>query len=150
MKLLNYRYKYLGIIFVVIGVFYGIFHFYYGIKFAALDLPVFAVYSKYFDTKILTVITNNLTDELVTLSLLAGLTILIFSKEKNESESLIAIRHKSFFLALLINNLILLLAVLFLFGFGFYGMMMFNIIMFDVIYLFIFRILVIRNREVRC
>jgi hypothetical protein len=90
-------------------------------------MPVFAVFSSFLQTKYFTVIQTNAADEIMLLLLLAGLFILSFTKEKNESDEMEKIRSKALFLAFITNTALLAFAVLFLYGNGFLGILFLNL-----------------------
>jgi len=52
------------------------------------EFPVFAIYSSYMETRFFTMVSTNFADELIILLFLAGLSILVFLKEKNETDYL--------------------------------------------------------------
>ena len=109
-----------------------------GIKPGFLDVKVFAIYCRYFDTKYFSVIGNNISEEICGVFLLAGLFFITFAKEKKENDGIMYIRLRSFFLAIYANSILLLLSFFFVYGFGFLAIMVINLfsmfILFNLIY----------------
>jgi len=70
--------------------------------------------------------TISLLDELICISLLAGLLLLAFSKEKMEDEWIQSVRLESLQWAILINTLLLIAFTIFTHGIPFLNVMMFN------------------------
>lgn len=133
--LLPFRCKWIGASLVLLGlaglVYYLFFNF-------ILILPVFAVYSAFFETKILEVIRTNVADELIMVTLLTGFFLLAFSKEKGETESLDQVRLKAFMKAIWVNSGMLLFLILFFFGQGFLIALLINLYSFFIFYLIFF------------
>lgn len=133
--LLSYRWKIAGILLLSIGVFLAITYFWFDFRF---KIPVFAVYSVFLETKTFEVIRTNFSDELILLFLLAGLGLVVFSKEKNETQDLDVFRMKAFARAWIANVVFLILSVLFIYGSGFMTILIVNLLFFPVFYLLFF------------
>ncbi|MET0464927.1 MAG: hypothetical protein ABW007_17315 [Chitinophagaceae bacterium] len=71
--------------------------------------------------------TNNFTDELGGILLILGLLIIAFSKEKDEDERITVLRLESLLWAVLINSILLILAIVFLYNGLFLQVMCYNI-----------------------
>ncbi len=82
-------------------------------------IPVFAVYSSFLATKYFTSFKTNFLDELTLLLLISGLSLIVLTKERNETEGLDLYRFRAFFRALIANTIFLLLSVMFVYGGGF-------------------------------
>lgn len=121
--------------------------FYYGIKPAFLEIKVFAIYSVYLDAKSMTVIQNQVAEELGALMALAGLFLLAFTKEVNEDEEVNAARLRSFFIAAYSTVIFLALAILFTYGLGFAYMMVINLFFWLAAYIIAFRYLRYQSRK---
>jgi hypothetical protein len=141
------KFKYLGWILFIPGIIFSIIRFYYGIKLSFLDLKLFAIYSSYFETKIFTVVENNLTEETAGVLILTGLLILIFTKEQDEDDTIQLIRLRSFMLSIFINTILLFIAMITVFGIAFIQVMTFNLISTPIIYLIIFKYSVYKYRR---
>lgn len=138
-----------GWVILLFGLILGVIRFYFGIKPEFLNIKVFAVYSKYFETNYFKVIENHVSEELTALLILVGLFVISFTKEKIENESVSAIRYKSFILTFYINTLIIVLSFLFVYGFGFINILVINVFSPFIIYIILSRYFLskIRNLE---
>ena len=133
--LLPYYFKIFGIVLLLAGIAMAIFYIWFDFRFT---IPVFAVYSVFFETKIFEVFRTNFADELTLLVLICGLGLIVFSKQKNEWAGLDFIRFKALSLAVIANTVFLLLSVIFVYGSGFMGILVINVISLFVFYLIIF------------
>lgn len=79
----------------------------------------------------------SLLDEVIAIALLLGLLLLAFSKEKLEDEWIQHVRLESFQWAILINTLLLMLFTIFIHGFPFLNVMVYN--MFTPLIIFVAR-----------
>lgn len=138
-----------GWVILLFGLILGVIRFYFGIKPEFLNIKVFAVYSKYFETNYFKVIENHVSEELTALLILVGLFVISFTKEKIENESVSAIRYKSFILTFYINTQIIVLSFLFVYGFGFINILVINVFSPFIIYIILSRYFLskIRNLE---
>ena len=135
--LLPYRWKLAGIFLLIAGTVSAIFYIWFDFRFKA---PVFAVYSSFLETKLFSVFRTNFSEELTLLLLISGLSLVIFSKEKNEFEGLDLIRSRALFKALAVNNILLFLSVLLIYGSGFIAILVINIFSFFIFYLLFFHL----------
>lgn len=78
-----------------------------------------------------------LLDELISISLLAGLLLLAFSKEKVEDEWIQRVRLDSLQWAVLINSILLIAFMVFAHGFSFFNVLVYN--MFTPLLIFVAR-----------
>jgi hypothetical protein len=115
----------------------AILYFFFDFKF---KMDVFAIYSSFLETKMFAIIRTNVADELILLLLLAGMGLIIFSKEKIETPHIDAIRTFSLVRALLFNIIFLFLTILFVYGSGFITVLVINLLIFPLLYLFFFHI----------
>jgi hypothetical protein len=133
--LLPFRFKWIGAALVILGgsglIWFLVFDF-------ILVLPVFAVVSSIMETKVFAVVRTNIADELIMVLLLSGFFLMAFSREKNETEELNAIRISAFMKAIWVNSALLLFSVLFLYGKGFLVVLLLNLFSMFLIYLCIF------------
>ncbi len=104
-----------------------------------LEATVFAIYDGgLFDpAKAFVLIDNSIVDELVAAGAIIGGVLAAFSEEKDEDEYIAKIRLESLLWATYINYGFLLFSVLFIYGLGFYQVMLFN--MFTVLFIFLVR-----------
>lgn len=120
------NFRYVGILFFILGFIFGVARFKYGFKPEILDMKMFAFQSSYLQTKYLEFIGNNLGEELTSILLLTGLFLIAFSRERDESEEFNGFRLKAFFVSAYANFLFLIAAIFFTFGFSFVYMLMVN------------------------
>jgi CHASE2 domain-containing sensor protein len=133
--LLPYPWKYPGTFLILSGVVLAILYIWFDFRFT---IPVFAVFSSFVETKMFVTFNTNFADELIMLLFISGFGLLVFSKERVESENLDPIRDKALVMALFSNNLLLLCSVLFVYGSGFITILVLNLITLPVFYLCFF------------
>ena len=136
--LFPYKLKIAGWLFLIAGLAFAIYRFYFGFKPECLNIKVFAVYSSFLQSKYFTFITNNISEEIVGLLILLGLFFIGFSEEKEESSAGMLIRYRSLFLSVYFNVLFLLVSFLFVFGLGFIKVLVLNVYSLLIIYIIIF------------
>lgn len=103
-----------------------------------LNTKVFAIFnSDLGQQKYFSVIDNNITNEVVGVLFLIGGLLVTFSKEKDEDEYIASLRVNSLLWSVLVNYGLLLFAFIFVFGFSFLQVMMYN--MFTTLIIFIIR-----------
>jgi len=124
-----------GWVILLFGILLGVSRFYFGVKPEFLNIKVFAVYSKYFETNYFKVIENHVSEELTALLILVGLFIISFTKEKIENDSVEAIRYKSLIFTFYINTVLITLSFLFVYGFGFINILVINVFSPFIIYI---------------
>lgn len=112
-----------------------------------ITLPVFAIFSKYIEAKYFAFFSTNFTDELVLLLFIAGLMLIVFCGNKKSVDSEL-LRGKAMFRAVLYNSFVLLFSILFLYGQGFFAIMVFNLFSTLLIYLLVLFFLQ-RNERVK-
>ena len=128
-----------GWVILLFGIILCVSRFYFGVKPEFLNIKVFAVYSKYFETNYFKVIENHVSEELTALLILVGLFIISFTKEKIENDSVSAIRYKSLIFTFYINTVLISLSFLFVYGFGFINILVINVFSPFIIYIILFR-----------
>ena len=133
--LLPYHFKLMGIFLVITGIVLAVFYIWFDFNFT---FPVFAVISVFLETKIFAVFRTNVADELTLLLLVTGFSLMVFSKEKHESEILNALRLRSLMKAILVNTVFLLFSIIFVFGGGFVAVLIFNLVSLQLFYLVFF------------
>ena len=140
------NFRFVGIIFFILGVLLGIARFKYGFKPDSLDLEMFAFYSSYLESKYMEIIRNNLCEEITGFLIFAGLFLIAFSREVEENYQMNALRLKSFFITAYLNFLFLLTTLFFTYGFAFVYMTMVNMCFGLLVYIIVFQTLKFRNR----
>jgi hypothetical protein len=141
--LINYSWRKWGFFSILIGLVFSYINSFTQIR---IESPVLAIYSGFMEQSFFTVTQTNLTDELAIIFLMLGLLILIITKEKNETEHLISLRYKALIISFVINNILLVLSVLLVYGTGFIGVMIASLFSQAIIYIISFTILKIRNK----
>jgi hypothetical protein len=135
--LLPYRWKWAGIFLALTGIVLAVMYLFFEFSFT---IPVFALFSSFIETKVCTTFQTNFADELILFLLITGFGLLLFSKEKQETEILDKLRFQAIFKAMLTNTVCLLFSILFIYGSGFLAVMIFNLISVPFIYLLFFNI----------
>jgi len=128
-----------GWIILLFGIVLGLIRFYFGIKLEFLNIKVFAVYSKYFETNYFKVIENHVSEELTALLILVGLFFISFTKEKTENDFSSTLRYKSLILTFYINTALVFLSFLFVYGFGFINILVINVFSPFIIYVILLK-----------
>jgi len=147
--LLPKSFRFLGIIFTIIGIVLGILRFYYGLKPKVLEQKIFALFSYYIERKTCVVVNNQILEEIVGLLLIIGLFFIAFSKEKNENSSLNSLRIQAFFLSFYINTILIIFSFAITFGYAFMVVAMVNLGSIFLIYYITFRVLKYRHTRDR-
>lgn len=134
-KLLPNKLKILGWTSVISAATLTFFYFYYGLR---ITLPVLAVYSSYLETKFFTAFKTNFSEELILLLFIAGFSLIVFSKEKNETDCIKRARVKALIKMVKVMIIWFLFTTVFIFGNGFIALLIVNFILPFIIYLIFF------------
>ena len=137
----------LGIILSVLGILLVILKHQFNYKPDFLNLKVFAVYSFYIEAKSFTMITHQMIEDIAGILLIAGLFLIAFTREKEETEVLDAIRLKAFFITAWFNLFYMIFAILFFFGFGFVAALICFAIGWLIVYIASFRWLLYKSKS---
>jgi len=105
-----------------------------------LELPVPAIISSFAETKFFTSYKTNVADELLIILLITGFSLIVFSKEKNETGQLRELRIRSLIRTALTDIFIILFATLFVYGSGFMAIIIMNLFLPFIIYLIFFNV----------
>jgi len=105
-----------------------------------LELPVPAIISSFAETKFFTSYKTNVADELLIILLITGFSLIVFSKEKNETVQLRELRIRSLIRTALTDIFIILFATLFVYGSGFMAIIIMNLFLPFIIYLIFFNV----------
>lgn len=133
--LLPFQWKLAGIVLTISGTISAFLYLLFDFNY---KMPVFAIYSSFLETKTFATFHTNVADEISLILLLAGLSLIALSKEKNEYEGMDALRLKAFIRAFFLNSFLLFLSVLFIYGTGFIAVLVLNIFSFPILYLVFF------------
>lgn len=139
--LLPNKYKIYGWILFIIGAIAGLLFFISEYESDALTTNVLAIYNDDAifgsDKGFFKIIENSIIDELIALTIIIGGLIVGFSKEKIEDEFIYKLRKDSLVWAIIANYIILIFAIIFVYGFSFFDVLVFN--MFTPLVFFIIR-----------
>lgn len=146
--LLPNKYKIPGWILFAIGIFGGIFLVLTDYEADALTVKVFTIFSEPFifgEGGFLKIIENSILDELIALAIIFGGLLVGFSREKIEDEFIYKLRKDSLVWAILVNYIVLILAILFVYELSFFDVLVFN--MFTPLIFFIVRFNFLKHKS---
>jgi hypothetical protein len=123
--LLPNKYKKLGWTLFLLGIVIGLF------------LQIFNSNDDIFDLDIINNFGYEFLDEIISVLIITGGLLIVFTKEKIEDEFIHKLRHESLAWALLVNYVILLLTIVFIYEMNFFTVLVYN--MFTPIIFFIIR-----------
>ena len=134
------RFKKIGWVMFILGALLGIVYLIFGVNsdIKMFDVNVLAVIT---DTSLadgitfFKVVDNNILDEIAGVLLIIGAIFIAFSKEKSEDEFISKIRLESLVKATYVNYAILLFAIIFVYDWMFFWVIVFN--MFTILILFV-------------
>lgn len=135
--LLPYKCKIPGYALLIAGAVMTYLYFVVNIR---LEIPVPAIISSFAETKFFTTYKTNIADELLILLLITGFSLIVFSKEKNETVQLRELRIRSLIRTALTDIFIILFATLFVYGSGFMAIIIMNLFLPFIIYLIFFNV----------
>jgi hypothetical protein len=142
--LLPYYWKFIGFLLTLAGIALAILYLWFDFRFT---LPVFAVFSSFLETKMFVTFRTNFADELILILLTSGFGLMVFSKEKNETEYLDLLRTNAMAKALIYNAVFLLLGIVFVFGSGFISILVLNMFSVPILYLVFFYFM--KHKDIR-
>lgn len=144
--LLSHKFKTYGWILLIIGSILGIVLFIADYESNFLHTRVLALFHDPIlgEKGFFKVIDNSIADELVSLIIIVGGVLVGFSKEKTEDEFIQKLRTDSLIWAIVVNYSILALAIVFVYEFDFFDVLVFN--MFTPLLFFIFRFNFLKSR----
>lgn len=90
---------------------------------------------------------NNFTDEIGGVLLLVGLFLVAFSKEKDEDERIAKMRLESLLWAVLVNTVLIIICILFLYSVNFLHAMVYNICTPLILFIVRFNVLLVLDRK---
>jgi len=147
--LISNKYKTFGWILFGFGIIAGAFLFIVGYETDVLTMNVLSIYNgdSIFgsDAGFFKIIDNSILDELVSLAIIIGGLIVGFSKEKVEDEFIYKLRKDSLVWAMLFNYMVLALAIVFIYDFTFFDVLVFN--MFTPLIFFIIRFNFLKHKS---
>ena len=140
--LLPNQFKKIGWILFIPSFILGLFFVIYQFQPKIFEIHVLAIIESGFEPwatgqNFCSIIKTNIVDELIGLVLIISSLFIAFSKERLEDELISKIRLESLVWATYVNYLILILAIIFVFGMSFLWVLVFN--MFTILFFFIIR-----------
>lgn len=148
--LLPHKYKIVGWVLLILGVVSGLVFFNQDFESDILKVDVFAIYNgeDFFnkDGGFFKIVENNsILDEMIALSIIFGGLIVGFTKEKVEDEFIFKLRNDSLVWAIILNYIILIFTIMFIYEFTFFNVLVYN--MFTPLLFFIFRFNFLKYRS---
>jgi len=133
------KFKKIGWIILVPSAILGALIIFFDFELNFLEVKVFAIITDNWTgpDNLFTLIKNNITDEIAGVLFITGAILVAFSEEKSEDEFIAKIRLESLVWATYVSYFILIICILFVYGFGFFTVMIFN--MFTILIFFIIR-----------
>jgi len=113
--LFPHRTRFYGLILILVSLVCAWLYFWGG-KPDIFNIRIFAIVSAYIETRYFVWAQTNILDELAAVFLIAGITIISFSKEKNESDLLDLFRVKALYNSLFITLALWILCILLIYG----------------------------------
>ena len=138
--LLPNKFKKIGWVLFLIGIVTGVFMYSDLLDNDVLQVKVLSIYHEGIlseKTSFFKIIKNGILDEIVALIIIVGGLIVGFSKEKIEDEFIYKLRTESLVWALILNYVILVVAIVFVYDISFFNVLIFN--MFTPLLFFIIR-----------
>lgn len=135
--LLPYKYKIAGYVLLIAGTVMTYLYFVVNIR---LEIYVPAIISSFTETKFFTTYKTSFADELMILFLISGFSLIVFSKEKNETGQLREVRISSLIKTIIADICIIIFAILFVYGSGFMAIIIMNLFLPFIIYLIFFNV----------
>ena len=145
--LLPNKFRFIGIFSVLVGIVLSVIRFLYEVKPEYLNQKVFAVYSSFLEKSYFTVTTNNIFEEICGITILLGLFMIVFSKEKNENDKIQEIRFYSIMYSVYANFFIVLFSLIFIYGLGFIYFLVLNMYLVLIMFIVIFRYLLYQKSQ---
>lgn len=141
--LISNRYKIPGWILLISGLIVGVFLMLSEFESEVLKTKVLAIYndntifSNDEDAGFFKIIENSILDEIIALAIIIGGLLVGFSKEKVEDEFIYKLRKDSLVWAIIFNYIVLMFAIIFIYEFTFFDVLVYN--MFTPLLFFIIR-----------
>ena len=139
--LLPHKYKNLGWVLFIVGLVIGSIVAFKGYEIKILNINVLSIYDEGGflggEEGFFNIIENSIFDELGALLIIIGGLLVGFTKEKVEDEFIYKLRNDSLVWAIIFNYIVLAFAVIFVYDFTFFHVLVFN--MFTPLLFFVFR-----------
>lgn len=125
--LLPNKYKTIGWCLTLPGFVLIIMYMYFDFDFSFLEYAHGKTDNFFHGATIFNLTTNNFTDEIASLMLIAGLLLVAFSREKYEDERILKLRLESLLWAVLVNSILVMLGIILIYETLFLQVMVYNI-----------------------
>ena len=147
--LMPWRFKKAGLLSLCLGIILGLIYLFFEKEPDILNIRVLSMIDQPIvgDIRYFKLVANNIFDELILLLLILGGALIAFTKEKVEDELIAKIRLESLVWAVYANYLILILAIIFIYGLPFLWVMVFNIFTTLIIFLLKFNLALVKLRK---
>ncbi|MCX6185655.1 MAG: hypothetical protein NTU43_01500 [Bacteroidetes bacterium] len=147
--LFPYSFKRMGWIMLVPSCIVGLIVYFMDYQFPFLDVKVFAIAGSFpFSPRAnFSLSDNNITDELLCILIIVGALFVACSEEKMEDEFIAQTRLESLLWATYINYILLLLAMIFVYGVEFFSVLVFNMFTHLLIFLLRFNYILYKNNK---
>lgn len=146
--LLSNKYKIPGWILLIAGLIAGVFLSISDFESDLLKVNVFAIYNDddlfMNNSGFFKILENSIVNELVALAVVIGGLLVGFSKEKVEDEFIYKLRKDSLVWAIIFNYIVLMFSIIFIYGFTFFNVLVYN--MFTPLLFFILRFNILKAR----
>ncbi len=147
--LLPHKYKVIGWVIFLSGILFGLYIWITDYESDVFTINVLSVFNNdlIFDNneKLFEIIQNSIIDELASIAIIIGGLIVGFSREKVEDEFIYKLRKDSLVWAIIFNYTILVLAIIFVYNFTFFHILVFN--MFTPLLFFIIRFNFLKHKS---
>ena len=146
--LLPHKYKIIGWVLFITGLIAGVIVVTNEYDSDALTIKVLSIYSEggIFNKNdgFFKIVENSILDEIIAIAIIVGGLLVGFTKEKVEDEFIYKLRKDSLVWAIIFNYIILLLAIIFVYDFTFFDILVFN--MFTPLLFFVVRFNFLKGR----
>ncbi|MFC6999635.1 hypothetical protein [Rufibacter roseus] len=150
--LFPHRFKKLGWIILIPSLALGLLLLNEVVSFPWLDTQVLALYSPKMlgetGASSFTVIENNVADEILACLLIIGTLLVACSETREEDEYIAKLRLESLLWATYVNAAMLLFCLIFVYGLGFYQIMVFNLFTLMLLFLLRFHLVLFQSAKV--
>lgn len=149
--LISNKYKIPGWILLIVGLVVGVFLMLSEFESEVFKTNVLAIYndntifSNDDDSGFFKIIENSILDEIIAIAIIIGGLMVGFSKEKVEDEFIYKLRKDSLVWAIIFNYIVLMLAIIFIYEFTFFDVLVYN--MFTPLLFFIVRFNFLKYRS---
>lgn len=144
-----WKLKKAGLLSLCLGIILGFIYLFFDKEPDILNISVLSIIDQPIvgDVGYFNLVANNIFDELILLLLILGGALIAFTREKVEDELIAKIRLDSLVWAVYANYLILILAIIFIYGLPFLWVMVFNIFTTLIIFLLKFNLALRKLRK---